>query len=471
MPPTELQTPKVAREAALSGMRCVDTSGNPRIPVLMEMVGALSRAVDPQEVLRVFSTRIEGLYAPQGYVSLSTRGLEPGQYKITRRLDLDGADTLGSADPWQKWDHLPVHSGGFFGEIIRTAYPELIHHLSIRDDAIVGDLLAAYRSLMAIPLFDDGEPLNWAIFLRKDPEGFSVEELEQAILRANLVGTTVKSALIAKELREAHARIRAEVDRVAAIQRTLLPDPLPKIPGLSVVASYQTFDQAGGDHYDFRPLRPCDGKGIVGGSRYDPRGPWGILIADASGHGPAAAVVMAMLHAIVEAYPHEPSGPAQVLAHANRHLVAKRIEHSFVTAFFAIYDPVSRRLAYARAGHNPPLVMRGGGQKMVRLDDVGGLPLGITEDVVYEEVDVQLEPGETLVLYTDGITEARSPDGRFFGIKGIEASLGECSGEPTCVIQHVSEALRTHQAGARPTDDQTIVAVQVEEEGTKARRH
>ncbi len=470
MPPTELQTPKVHREAALAGMRCVDTSGNPRIPVLMEMVGALSRAVDPQEVLRVFSTRIEGLYAPQGYVSLSTRGLEPGQYKITRRLDLDGADTLGSADPWQKWDHLPVHSGGFFGEIIRTAYPELIHHLSIRDDAIVGDSLAEYRSLMAIPLFDDGEPLNWAIFLRKDPEGFSVEELEQAILRANLVGTTVKSALIAKELREAHARIRAEVDRVAAIQRTLLPDPLPTIPGLSIVASYQTFDQAGGDHYDFRPLRPCDAKGIVGGSRYDPRGPWGMLIADASGHGPAAAVVMAMLHAIVEAYPHEPSGPAEVLAHANRHLVAKRIEHSFVTAFFAIYDPVSRRLAYARAGHNPPLVMRGGGQKMVRLDDVGGLPLGITDDVVYEEVDVQLEPGETLVLYTDGITEARSPDGRFFGIKGIEASLGECSGEPTCVIQHVSEALRTHQAGARPTDDQTIVAVQVEEEGTEGPR-
>ena len=323
---------------------------------------------------------------------------------------------------------------------------------------------------MAIPLFDDGEPLNWAIFLRKDPEGFSVEELEQAILRANLVGTTVKSALIAKELREAHGRIRAEVDRVAAIQRALLPEPLPKIPGLNVVASYQTFDQAGGDHYDFRPLRPCDAKGIVGGSRYDPRGPWGMLIADASGHGPAAAVVMAMLHAIVEAYPHEPSGPAEVLAHANRHLVAKRIEHSFVTAFFAIYDPVSRRLAYARAGHNPPLVMRGGGQKMVRLDDVGGLPLGITDDVVYEEVDVQLEPGETLVLYTDGITEARSPDGRFFGIKGIEASLGECSGEPTCVIQHVSEALRTHQAGARPTDDQTIVAVQVEEEGTEGPR-
>ncbi len=468
MPPTELQTPKDHREAALSGMRCVDTSGNPRIPVLMEMVGALSRAVDPQEVLRVFSTRIEGLYAPQGYVSLSTRGLEPGQYKITRRLDLDGADTLGSADPWQKWDHLPVHSGGFFGEIIRTAYPELIHHLSIRDDAIVGDLLAAYRSLMAIPLFDDGEPLNWAIFLRKDPEGFSVEELEQAILRANLVGTTVKSALIAKELREAHARIRAEVDRVAAIQRTLLPDPLPKIPGLSVVASYQTFDQAGGDHYDFRPLRPCDAKGIVGGSRYDPRGPWGILIADASGHGPAAAVVMAMMHAIIEAYPHEPAGPAEVLAHANRHLVAKRIEHSFVTAFFAIYDPLTRRLAYARAGHNPPLVMRGDGQKkMVRLDEVGGVPLGITDDVVYEQIDVQLEPGETLVLYTDGITEAQSPDGRFFGIKGIEASLGECSGEPACVIEHVSEALRTHEAGARPTDDQTIVAVQVEEEVTE----
>ncbi len=451
-------SPKASRDEALAGMLCVDTSGNPRIPILMEMVGAMSRAVDPKEVLRIFSSRIEELYGPRGYVSLSTRGLGPGQYKITRLLRLDGSDTLGTADPWVQWSDLPAHRGGFFGEIIRSAYPELIHNLNLRHDPVVGDALARYGSMMAIPLFDDGEPLNWAIFLRDEPQGFTVEELEQAILRANLVGTTVKSVLIAKQLREAHARIRAEVDHVATIQRALLPNPLPEIPGLTIVASYETFDQAGGDYYDFRAL------GDHGDGRDpDPNGLWGILIADASGHGPAAAVVMAMLHAILHAYPRRPDRAAEVLDHANRHLASKQIESSFVTAFFALYDPRTRRLTYARAGHNPPLLKNpGSGGSVSRLEAVGGVPLGVLDETTYEDAQIELQPGQTLVLYTDGITEARSPDGAMFGVGGIERALIDCTGDPACVVQSITDTLHDHEAGVRPNDDQTIIAIGVE---------
>ena len=451
-------SPKAARDEALAGMLCVDTSGNPRIPILMEMVGAMSRAVDPKEVLRIFSSRIEELYGPRGYVSLSTRGLGPGQYKITRLLHLDDPFELAAADPWQDWDDLPVHTGGFFGEIIRSAYPELIHNLSLRNDPGVGDALARYRSMMAIPLFDDGEPLNWAIFLRDEPQGFTVEELEQAILRANLVGTTVKNVLIAKQLREAHARIRAEVEHVATIQRALLPNPLPDIPGLKIVASYETFDQAGGDYYDFRAL---DNRGD--GRDPDPTGLWGILIADASGHGPAAAVVMAMLHAILHAYPRRPDRAAEVLDHANRHLASKQIESSFVTAFFALYDPRTRRLTYARAGHNPPLLKNpGSGGSVIRLEAVGGVPLGVLDETTYEDAQLELQPGQTLVLYTDGITEARSPDGAMFGVGGIERALIDCTGDPACVVQSITDILHDHEAGVRPNDDQTIIAIGVE---------
>ena len=450
--------PKEVRDDTLQGMLCVDTSGNPRIPILMEMVGAMSRATEPQEVLRIFSSRIEALYGPRGYVSLSTRGLGPGQYKITRLLHMDDPFELAAANPWHEWKDLPIHSGGFFGEIIRTAYPELIHNLSLTGDPVVGDALAQYGSLMAIPLFDDGEPLNWAIFLRQEPQGFSVEELEHAILRANLVGSTVKNVLIAKQLREAHGRIRAEVEQVATIQRALLPNPLPDIPGLTIVASYETFDQAGGDYYDFQPL------GDRGDGRDpDPNGPWGILIADASGHGPAAAVVMAMLHAILHAYPHRPDSAAEVLSHANRHLASKQIESSFVTAFFALYDPPTRRLTYARAGHNPPLLKNpGSGGSVDRLDAVGGVPLGVLDDTTYEDAQIQLQSGQTLVLYTDGITEAHSPDGTMFGLEGIERALIDCTGDPECVVQSITDPLRDHQAGVRPNDDQTIVAIRVE---------
>ncbi|MEE8154765.1 MAG: PP2C family protein-serine/threonine phosphatase, partial [Phycisphaerales bacterium] len=330
--------------------------------------------------------------------------------------------------------------------------------LSLRNDPGVGDALARYRSMMAIPLFDDGEPLNWAIFLRDEPQGFTVEDLEQAILRSNLVGTSVKNVLIAKQLREAHARIRAEVDHVATIQRALLPNPLPDIPGLQVVASYETFDQAGGDYYDFRALSDHgDGRDP------DPNGLWGILIADASGHGPAAAVVMAMLHAILHAYPHRPDSAAEVLDHANRHLASKQIESSFVTAFFALYDPPTRRLTYARAGHNPPLLKNpGSGGSVDRLEAVGGVPLGVLDETTYEEAQIELQPGQTLVLYTDGITEARSPDGAMFGVGGIERALIDCTGDPDCVVQSITDPLRDHEAGVRPNDDQTIVAIRVE---------
>lgn len=457
-PDGQTATAPTQREECFAGMSCVDTSHNPRIPILMEMVGALSRAKTPREVLRDFSRGITQLQGVRGYISLSTRGLKPGEYRITRLITDESVADIDVADPWRNRDELQIQTGGFLGEIIRQAYPEIIHHLDIPDDPVIGNALAEFGSLMAIPLFDDGEPLNWAILLRRDPEGYTVADLEENILRTNLVGTTVRNVLAADELREAHEEIRAEVQQIADIQRALLPDPLPDIPGVSLGASYETFDQAGGDYYDLRPLaRQADGSP-------DLNGPWGILIADASGHGPAAAVLMAMLHAIVHAYPHEPESPAEILAHANRHLEAKRIESSFVTAFFAIYEPNTKRLRYARAGHNPPVLMRkvGDDWDMVRLEGEGGLPLGIIDNADYEDAAIDLDSGQTIVFYTDGITEAASPDGTQFGVEGIERSLTTCTGDPDCVINHVTSALLEHEAGKRPNDDQTLVVFRVQ---------
>ncbi|MHC4946728.1 MAG: PP2C family protein-serine/threonine phosphatase [Planctomycetota bacterium] len=441
------------REEVLAGMACVDTSGNPRIPMLMEMVGALSRAREPADVLRTFGAGMSRLYGPRGYVSLSTRGLAPGEYRVTRLMTEMDPDALAAADVWAAPDALPVHRGGFFGEIIRTAYPEIIHHLTLRDDPVVGNELAGFGSLMAVPLFDDGEPLNWAITLRREPEGFTEEELEAQIIRANLVGGTVKNTVMARELRAAHGSIRREMEQIGRIQRALLPSRLPDIPGVSIAASYETFDTAGGDMYDFERL---DGDGD--------EAPWAVLIADASGHGPAAATVVAMLNGILYAAPRADFAPARILAFANRHLHAKRLESTFVTALLGVYDPPTRRFTYARAGHDPALLMtpRDGELHSSRLDGVGGVPLGVLEEAEYETQTVQLERGQTLVLYTDGITEAVDPSGRQFGLRGIERSLTECTGAPDCAINHIAGALRAHQAGHPPKDDQTIIAIRID---------
>jgi sigma-B regulation protein RsbU (phosphoserine phosphatase) len=453
-----------ATQRAFDGMTVMNTSDSRRLPVLMEMVAALSRAGDAREVLHEFAVGFEKLYGPRGYVSLSTRGLEPGEYKITRLITDDVANKLGEADPWKAGSQLPVHRGGFFGHVIRTAYPQVVRNLNVTNDPVVGDALAKYGSMMAVPLYDDGEPLNWAITFLEDAQGFTMEELEESVLRSNLGGTMVKNAIMTKELREAHRAIRHEVEQIARIQRALLPAVVPEIQGLNIGVHYEVFDQAGGDMYALRPLRPIKARSLIEDDCCDPCGPWGILVADVSGHGPAAAVLMAMMRAIFDAYPREPEGPAEVLEHANRHLFAKRIENRFVTALFAIYDPETRRLTYARAGHNPPVWMRparGEGWDMACLDAVGGVPLGIADDVSYEESTIELNPGQTIVFYTDGITEALSPQGKMFGVEGIEHSLTECTGNPECAIEHITSTLKHHEQNVRPTDDQTLVVMKV----------
>jgi len=440
-------------------MQRVDTSTSARLPILMEMVGALSRASDPQEVLRSFSAGFEKLEGPRGYVSLSTRNLGAGEYRITRILVGDTAGTLGTSNPWGQADALPVYRGGFLGELIREAYPQVMHDLTLKDDAVVGDELAEYGSAMAIPLFERGEPLNWAILFRHDPQGYSITELEDTVLRANLVGATVRNVLDAQKLREANARVQREVDEIAKIQRSLLPAKMPEIRGVQLGASFETFDKAGGDIYDLSPLRTSGSCGCP-----DPEGPWLLHIADASGHGPAAATYVAMLNAVLRATHDETQGPAEMLTFANRLLYNKRLEGTFVTAVLARYDPISLRLTYARAGHNPPLLMTRANDRAIisRLDQVGGVPLGVLPDVAYEDHSIQLRPGQTLVLFTDGITEARSPTGEMFEVGGIERSLNACSGDPDCVISHVTGALLAHEAGERPGDDQTLLVMQLD---------
>jgi sigma-B regulation protein RsbU (phosphoserine phosphatase) len=435
----------------------VDTAANPRVPILMQMVTDLSRAHDPKEVLGIFAKGMVRLSGPRAYISLSTRGLAPGEYKITRMITDGDPTQMADADPWRDWNSMPVHRGGFLGELLRTPFPELIHNLHVADDPIIGNAIADYRSLMAIPLFENGEALNWSITLRKEPDGFTMADLEESILRTNLGGAAVRNVMITNQLREANHRIQHEINQIAAIQRALLPDQMPEIDGLKIAASYETFDRAGGDYYDFICMSES--------GQPEADAPWAIVVADASGHGPAAAVVMAMLHSILHAVPCRCMTAAEILSYANEHLCQKRIESSFVTAFIAIYDPKTRQVSYARAGHNPPMLKNPGpGGAVARLDAVGGIPLGVLDDVEYELATFTLQRQQTIVFYTDGITEGANPQGEMFGVQGIEAALTACTGEPECVVNSIGTVLREHESGSRPADDQTIVAIKLSDE-------
>jgi sigma-B regulation protein RsbU (phosphoserine phosphatase) len=440
-------------EISSTEVSLLDLSRSERIPILLELVHQLSSAATPQDVLSIFSSGLQQLDAPAGYISLSTRGLAPGQYKVTRFLTDEGFSALGDSDTWGTRRDIPIQSGGILGDIVNRGTPAIYENLNIANDPVLGDRLAGYRSLMAMPLYDNGEVLNWAIPLRRDPRAFTVEAMEEGLLRANLVGGTVRHVQTANELRHAHETIQHEVRRIAAIQRALLPETLPLIKGVSVAASFDTFDQAGGDLYDVRP---------VAGMHEVDEPVWGFFIGDASGHGPSAAVVMAMLHAILATYLETTDCPGEFVAHANRQLCAKRIEQSFVTAILGVYLEDSRKFIYARAGHNPALLLRDG--RTTVLDEVGDLPLGIEPDIVYEAAEVQLQPGDVVVMYTDGWVEGRSPRGEDFGEPRFREFLHQLKNtEPQHIIHTLQEALWDFQGTRSGMDDQTLLVFRVDQ--------
>jgi sigma-B regulation protein RsbU (phosphoserine phosphatase) len=284
-------------------------------------------------------------------------------------------------------------------------------------------------------------PLNWVLLLKKAPHRFTVSDLVDALERVALGGALMENQMLAADLARANEQIDREARQVGELQRALLPASVPQVAGLEIATSYEPTGRAGGDSYDVFQLNP---------------GRWCMLIGDASGHGLAAAVVMAIVQAVLHAHPAGAAGPAALLAHANRQLCDKQIG-GFFTAFLGVFEPASRRLTYANAGHPPPLLKRAGGGSVRALVGALSYPLGIDDAEKFGEAAVTLEPGDNVLLYTDGITEARDPSGDEFSPERLTRAFGSAGGGPAEVIDRVRAAVHAHQHGQPAPDDQTLV--------------
>ncbi len=262
--------------------------------------------------------------------------------------------------------------------------------------------LDGMRSLIAVPHYDQGEVLNMVVLMREEAGSFDPERFPEWVWVSSLFGRATHNLVLRNELKQTYDIVERELKVVADIQRSLLPQVLPKIPNLELAAYYRTSRWAGGDYYDFFAL---------------PDGRWGILVADVSGHGTPAAVMMAITHSLAHSLPGPADPPATLLGHLNRQLsmhytVANEV---FVTAFYGIYDPAARTLCYSSAGHNPPRLIRCRDGTVHALEEVGGPPLGLDEDLEYEQTTCELQAGDVLAFYTDGITEAMDARGAQFG--------------------------------------------------------
>jgi sigma-B regulation protein RsbU (phosphoserine phosphatase) len=424
----------------------VDTAGSSEVAELNELFRVASTLEKPTQVLQHFGAWYGRKRPTDFFMSIARRDLPDFQYKVTRLLSREMRERIAdqpAANPWRDWDSLPVYEGGLVGDILEHGGPQLLTDLDAGDDPHFGAHLASVRSVMAVPQYHEGRAINWALSFYEDPAGPNAQHLADAVSQTSLLGMATRNLVSKRHEEKLNAELTHQFEQIANIQRSLLPQKTPDIPGLKIATAYMTSDRAGGDYYDFFPF---------------PDGTWGILIADVSGHGPAAATVMAMLRAILHCYTGEDFSPAKVMRFANEKLAASNLDGSFVTAFFAVYDPQASTISWARCGHNPPL-LKTPGAGVRELNATGVPPLGVLPDLEPEQETIEIRLDETLILYTDGITESFSEDRVMFGVRGVIESLEHCDGQPDCVVDSIYGALYKHTGSMDRDDDQTLVAL------------
>jgi len=433
--------------AKMPAMRKERLPWRQELEIVDRTMKAISGVTDPEELVEVYWNGIGELVPVVEYVALSRRNVEPPDYLITR-----SSRFTEHFNPWTQRDRLPQLRGGLLGELAYANQPVIIDDLPAR---LAADdpgrfYLEGMQRLVALPHYDNGEGVNISVMLF--PADFPQDPAMIPMLhwQGGLFGRGTHNLVLRNQLADALAALDRELQAVGEIQRSLLPETLPPIPGFEVATYYNTSARAGGDYYDFFPL---DGGG------------WGLFIADVSGHGTPAAVLMAITHAVAHAHPGTHAPPAALLRHLNDRLSrAYTRGGTFVTAFYAVLDPASRTLAYARAGHNPPRLVRGG--RVLPLAAAGGLPMGILEGQPYDQAAVTLEAGDLLLLYTDGITEAMAPPVRgggprtLFGTDRLDELLLDCGGASAAAcVERVRAAVSAFCGNAPPTDDQTLIAI------------
>jgi len=299
-------------------------------------------------------------------------------------------------------------------------------------------------SLMVSPLICRGQMLGLMYVERVNPcPPFTSEDLE--VLTG--MATQVALALYTAQMHESLMRqSRTEQELMAAheVQKRFMPRGVPKLPGFTFVAHYDPCRDVGGDLYDFITL---DSNRV------------GVVVGDVSGKGFAAALVMAWVASQIRVAAHQQSRPADVLAQVNERLMEARQDDLFVTLFYGVLDRWTMSLEYCNAGHVPPLIRRAQAGFVEVVEDETGLPVGMVSNPTFEQGRVFLDQGDTLVVVTDGITEAMDPQKRMFGIDGLRDAMTRSSSNPTSLVCTVLSEIREFVREEPQYDDITIVAV------------
>jgi sigma-B regulation protein RsbU (phosphoserine phosphatase) len=282
---------------------------------------------------------------------------------------------------------------------------------------------------------------------------YSREDLHLLGAVASQAGLALENAELTESIRREIAqreRLDRELEIAREVQQRLFPQVLPVVKGLEFAGYCRPALGVGGDYYDFIRLQ---------------EGCLGMAIGDVSGKGIAAALMMASLQASLRGQTIKPcSTLAEMIQHVNRLVYEASASNRYATFFYAQYDPAQRLLHYVNAGHNPPIVYRKNGkcEEMIRLE-AGGTVVGLFAEFPYQEAQLELQPGDMFVGFTDGISEAMDSDEAEFGEDRLIETLKRCQARSAAeTISWILDQVDAFTAGAPQHDDMTLVVVRVQ---------
>ena len=342
----------------------------------------------------------------------------------------------------------------------RTQFENDVHHAT-REASRDLMVRAGVRSFAHIPIARQGEtPIGILSVFSREIVGLFTEEFLQ--LLASLSGQLAQAVTIVFEMeakereRQAkeqalleHARVLRDMEIAKQIQRSLLPTDSPPLPGMLVAGTCLPAAHVGGDYFDYFQR---------GNDTLD------VVIADVSGHSVGAALIMTETRSVLRAQVKNAGHPGELLQRLNSVLYEDLSRSElFISMFYVSYCAGTRQLRFANAGHNRPLLLKRAEPVCANLD-TEGLILGVLPEVSVEEKAIQLDPGDILLLYTDGIIESQNRDGDFYGIERLSETLRHRrDAPPEGIIGALFEDLNLFLGDATPTDDITLVALKLTE--------
>jgi len=423
------------RELPLPGLTTTD-----KLRMLLDITKKISRSLDLQEVLNLVMDTLDSLipYDAAGIFvvkcvdkNLVAEGEEPCvfQAEAVRGYDIDELTNL----------HLKLGEG-LIGQVALTAEP--ITSPDVRKNPNYINARSETRSEMVAPIISNTEVIGVFDLESDELNAYSEDDLQVLGLLASQVAIIIEKVMLHEQLIE-KKRLEGQLEVARQVQLELLPARDPQLEGYDISAYNFPTEEVSGDYYDWVQI-------------YDDQ--IGLVIADVSGKGVPAALLMAFLRASLRAATHIGYSPHISMAKVN-YLLWESIERNqFVTAFYGILDVTNKTLTYTNAGHNPPILLKQNGD--FSFIDRGSIPLGMFRDTRYHEYYLTTEPGDVLMLYTDGVTEAQNPQGEEFGrdrlAQAVKANRGLGARELITTV-HTEVLAWTDGRGA--TDDVTFFVI------------